>query len=68
MPKAHIVCSMVKLKCQSNETLKFTTVISKKTNQIPLVNKNLDNIFFPFLTPVNHADVPAKKTKIGAQK
>ena len=67
-PKAHITCKTTVLKYILNENPKLITVTSKNNSHNPLVNRNFDKAFFPFLTPVKYAEVPARKTNTGAQK
>src|SRR5829696_2398153 len=68
MPMAQMVCRAVIPKCISKEKEKFTRVISIRISQKPLLIRNKLNSFLLFRRLWNQADVPARKTKTGAQK
>jgi hypothetical protein len=52
---------------KSNLHRKLFRNISKKISQIPREKRKTKSDFFDFLMPYKYADVPAKKTKTGAQ-
>ena len=55
-------------KCILKNQAKFTTVSSRKINQRPRFKRKIESSPFPFRSPTKKAEVPARKTKTGAQK
>jgi len=65
---AQITCKTTTLYNGLNVKIKLITKNSTNINHTPRFIKKKLSSFFVFLTPYKYAEVPARKTKTGAQK
>jgi hypothetical protein len=66
-PIAQITCKLENVYARLNVRNRPTAKISIKTSQAPRVKRKKDNSLLLRFRPYRYEDVPARKTKTGAQ-